>query len=395
MKTILLCLALVVSYSVQSLGQVGIHQDLVVVQNDGTNGGLYKIAVKASGTNLTGANTMSAATIDVVYQTDRLSFPTDGPGGPLTLAAIAWNSGITGSAYSRSVTNPGPGSVRVLITGGNVNGNFDGTPAGFDVSGSSQTIVTLRFTITDMTKLATNTIDPSSNAFSLFVNENNDPNNSQSTDITGSNLTRTDITNEPLPITLSRFVASTGAEGYVNLNWTTVSEQHNYGFWVQRSTDKSNGFVSLEGSFQPGHGTTLAQHTYSYTDVTAAGVKYYYRLQQVDLDGLSNYSEAIFPGGTTGVETENVPKVFALHQNYPNPFNPSTEIRFTVEKAGPATLKVYNMLGQEVASLFNGMAQPGRYYIEKFSADKLASGVYLYRLESNNKSAVSRMLLLK
>jgi len=198
-----------------------------------------------------------------------------------------------------------------------------------------------------------------------------------------------------LPITLSYLSVSPVPGLGFKISWATVSEQHNYGFWVQRSVDKVNGFANLEGSFIAGAGTTNARHEYSYTDVTAGGLKYYYRLQQVDLDGSSNYSEAIFPSGTTGVETENVPKVFALHQNYPNPFNPSTEIRFTVEKAGPATLKVYNMLGQEVASLFNGMAQPGRYYIEKFSADKLASGVYLYRLESNNKSAVSRMLLLK
>ena len=97
----------------------------------------------------------------------------------------------------------------------------------------------------------------------------------------------------------------------------------------------------------------------------------------------------------TGVETDNVPKVFALHKNYPNPFNPSTEIKFTVEKAAPTTLIVYNMLGQEVATLFNGVAQPGRYYVLKFAAENLASGMYLYRLESNNKSAVAKMLLLK
>jgi len=61
-------------------------------------------------------------------------------------------------------------------------------------------------------------------------------------------------------------------------------------------------------------------------------------------------------------------------QNYPNPFNPETEIAFAVESTGKATLRVYNLLGQEVATLFDGLADPGRYYRVRFGGVGLPSG---------------------
>ena len=94
------------------------------------------------------------------------------------------------------------------------------------------------------------------------------------------------------------------------------------------------------------------------------------------------------------MEVKN-PTVFALSQNYPNPFNPSTVIQFTVPSNGRAVLKVFNILGQEVATLFDGVAAAGEYHQETFDASRLASGIYFSRLEFDGKMQMKKMLLLK
>ncbi len=97
----------------------------------------------------------------------------------------------------------------------------------------------------------------------------------------------------------------------------------------------------------------------------------------------------------TGVAENTAPHEFALFQNYPNPFNPSTEIKFSVGENGRATLEVFNILGQKVATLFDGVAQAGQYYKVKLDGTNLASGVYLYKLQSGARSDVKKLLLLK
>ena len=89
-----------------------------------------------------------------------------------------------------------------------------------------------------------------------------------------------------------------------------------------------------------------------------------------------------------------VPRAFTLLQNYPNPFNPSTTIRFRLERPGRTTLKIYNMLGQEVATLVEQNLAEGSYTIT-FEARNLPSGVYLYKLESGTQSEARKMILLK
>jgi pectinesterase len=91
----------------------------------------------------------------------------------------------------------------------------------------------------------------------------------------------------------------------------------------------------------------------------------------------------------------SIPRELKLTNNYPNPFNPSTQIQFSVPKEGRATLKVYNLIGQEVATLFDGIAKSGQYITKEFSGNRLASGVYFARLQFNGSSLVQRMLLLK
>ena len=99
------------------------------------------------------------------------------------------------------------------------------------------------------------------------------------------------------------------------------------------------------------------------------------------------------------VEKENLlPEGFVLYQNYPNPFNPSTKIRFVIaseaKQSQLVTLKIYDVLGKEVATLINEERLAGEYEVE-FNAADLASGIYLYKIETLKFSATRKMLLLK
>lgn len=104
----------------------------------------------------------------------------------------------------------------------------------------------------------------------------------------------------------------------------------------------------------------------------------------------------VFGDFTTGVERiENViPSVYELSQNYPNPFNPSTTIRYSIPEAGLVTVKVFNLLGQEVTTLVNNQQVTGSYEV-KFDASALASGIYFYSLEVNNFKVTKKMMLMK
>ena len=97
-----------------------------------------------------------------------------------------------------------------------------------------------------------------------------------------------------------------------------------------------------------------------------------------------------------GKDAESVTDRFALDQNYPNPFNPSTNIQFTIPVGtyGCTSLRVYDVLGKEVATLVNEKMKPGRYE-RNFDGTGLASGVYFYRLDSGSFTSVKRLLLLK
>jgi hypothetical protein len=100
---------------------------------------------------------------------------------------------------------------------------------------------------------------------------------------------------------------------------------------------------------------------------------------------------------STGVEEQEVstPKVFALLQNYPNPFNPTTTIEFTLAKNSNATLKVYDLLGREVATLVNSEMRAGVLHQVQFDGSKFASGVYFYRLEAGENVQVKKLMLVK
>ena len=100
------------------------------------------------------------------------------------------------------------------------------------------------------------------------------------------------------------------------------------------------------------------------------------------------------PVFTTTDDDVLIPVSFELNQNYPNPFNPSTNISFTLQSSGHVNLTVYNVQGQKVATLVDGVRSAGAHDVT-FNAESLASGIYVYRLENSGQSITRKMILLK
>ena len=193
---------------------------------------------------------------------------------------------------------------------------------------------------------------------------------------------------DPIPVELTSFAASVNNNN-VTLNWATASETNNNGFEVQRSFN--GGEYSVVG-FVDGHGTTTQPQTYAYTDKNLDVGSYTYRLRQVDFDGTAEFSNTVEVDVTAPVE-------FSLEQNYPNPFNPSTKIKFSLAADSRVTLKIFDVLGQEVTTLINADLSAGVHDIN-FNAANLNSGVYFYRIEANgvdgtNFTSVKKMILTK
>jgi len=201
------------------------------------------------------------------------------------------------------------------------------------------------------------------------------------------------VTSGAVPIQLSSFTATVLPANAIRLNWTTISEVNNYGFVAQRRVSPTHAFEEVENSFIPGNGTTLVPHHYQFTDYDVLSVSPEYRLKQIDLDGTVHFTDPVH-ASVTHVE-ETVPAHFVLDQNFPNPFNPATRIRFSVSQSGRATLRVYNLIGREVATPFDATAETGRWYNITFDGSQLSSGTYIYKLESNNQTLARKFVLLK
>jgi hypothetical protein len=98
--------------------------------------------------------------------------------------------------------------------------------------------------------------------------------------------------------------------------------------------------------------------------------------------------------GTSDRSSFDIPNHFTLSHNYPNPFNPSTTIQFTLPHASYVTLKIYNLLGEEVATLVSEQLSPGTY-TKQWSAEKFASGIYYYRIQGEKYTETKKLLLVK
>ncbi|MBK6914589.1 MAG: VCBS repeat-containing protein [Ignavibacteriales bacterium] len=206
-------------------------------------------------------------------------------------------------------------------------------------------------------------------------------------------------TNDIVPVELTTFTA-TAERNAVSLNWQTATETNNSGFEIERkqvgSPQSSVGNQDWNQiAFVPGFGTTTEPKSYSFTDENLSSGKYQYRLKQIDFDGTFEYSNT--------VEVEiNSPTEFSLGQNYPNPFNPTTRIKYTIPSVTLSlskgdilvSLKVFDVLGNEIATLVNEPQRPGSYEVE-FNSAKLSSGVYYYQIKSGNFLDTKKMVLIR
>ena len=226
-----------------------------------------------------------------------------------------------------------------------------------------------------------------------------------STSVIASNATSSgfpiaNTSNSLLPIELRDFSGTAESFGVI-LRWSTATESNNYGFEIEKRRIQNTEFsASKEGmhwilsGFVAGAGTSNAPRKYSYVDKNLSPGKYAYHLKQIDRDGKSTFSRSV------EVVVGVAPKVFALSQNYPNPFNPTTTIEYTLPEAGKASLRIYDVLGKEVATLVNGELKAGVTHKAVFEASKLSSGIYFSRLEfsasdGSGKQLMKKLLLIK
>jgi hypothetical protein len=180
--------------------------------------------------------------------------------------------------------------------------------------------------------------------------------------------------------------SETGPDVWKTIDVTNVPALQNISqdFWVwfeTTNTDPTDRFPEVLGDDEQ---PWTDQHFYTWGGSgTPTESAFFYQMHAV-----------IDAGSAAGDQPTELPATWSLAQNYPNPFNPNTEISYSVPRAERMTLKVFNVMGQEVASLVNGMVEAG-VHTAVFDASKLPSGVYIYRLESASFSSAHKMLLLK
>ncbi len=168
------------------------------------------------------------------------------------------------------------------------------------------------------------------------------------------------------------------------------------------SPEKDFQYYAIYRSLDPEFSAdTMNTYSYSttdnlYSDVNVIqGTTYYYVIAAIDYSGnASEFSEKVSATVTDVDSGTEIPTVYALGQNYPNPFNPSTVIKFSIPNSGLVSLKVFNILGQEVATLVNEMKSVGVYEVS-FDASSLTTGMYIYRIQSGEFTSTKKMLLIK
>ncbi len=197
-----------------------------------------------------------------------------------------------------------------------------------------------------------------------------------------------------IPVELVSFTAEV-IKNDVHLKWITASELNNSGFEILRRVYPANSGTQNDIwdviGFVEGNGTTTEINNYSYTDKDISAGKYIYRLKQTDFDGTFEFSDEI-------EIYIDMPFTFALHQNYPNPFNPSTKISWQSPVGSWQVLKVFDVLGREVATLVDDYKQAGYHKIEFNLASSIqhpASGIYFYQLRAGEYTETKKMILLR
>jgi agmatine/peptidylarginine deiminase len=211
-----------------------------------------------------------------------------------------------------------------------------------------------------------------------------------------------------IPVELISFTAERNNSEII-LKWTTGSEFNNKGFEIQKRNIESvevkgNSQVNISDwetiGFVNGKGSSTNIVEYIFVDKSLVSGKYAYRLKQIDFDGHEKFSHIV------EVDYHSLNE-FVIYQNYPNPYNPVTTIKYSIPTSSQphllnkerswgevVSLKVYDVLGNEVATLVNTVQPAGNYQVE-FDGSALSSGVYLYKLQVGDFVQTKKMLLMK
>jgi hypothetical protein len=197
-----------------------------------------------------------------------------------------------------------------------------------------------------------------------------------------------------LPVEFTGFDAVAG-DGQVRLNWSTASESDLQEFRVSRATERNGNYHEVS---RLSANNSPVGANYSFVDEAVEnGTTYYYKLHVVDVNG----NISVYNSNGQSIVAEATPESgasfvseYALAQNYPNPFNSQTNFNFSIPATGQVTLKVYDMLGREVATVIDGAMNAGTHSVN-WSAEGLATGVYMYTLKSGEFSQSNKLLYLK
>lgn len=196
-------------------------------------------------------------------------------------------------------------------------------------------------------------------------------------------------TTSALPVEMASFQATTTSSDAVQLTWTTASETNNAGFRVQRQTEDGSwtqlGFVDSKAD--GGSTTATQQYRFAVENGLAPGT-HRFRLEQVDLDGTTHLSDVV----SAEVQMQSALELTAPS---PNPVTGSATLSFAVKNTTDATITLYNVLGQQVRTLYTGTPTAGEAQTVRLSTDGLTSGTYLLRLQANGATKTQKVTVLK
>lgn len=203
--------------------------------------------------------------------------------------------------------------------------------------------------------------------------------------ITGDSGTVIKTTDGGLPVELYDFNLRSRKLN-VHLSWLTKTEFNNHGFLIERQQTSFQQPKWIEIGFIAGAGYSNSPHSYSFVDYNLTPGLYDYRVKQIDNNGAFRYSES--------QSVVIAPVEFSLSQNYPNPFNPTTVINYQLPMSSHISLKIYDLLGREVATLVNEQKDAGSYEV-KFDGKNLSSGIYFYQLRAGEFAQTIKLILQK
>jgi len=195
-------------------------------------------------------------------------------------------------------------------------------------------------------------------------------------------------TGDFLPVEMTRFAAST-TDDAVLLQWRTATETNNAGFEVQHAPGDSTVQADWRTlAFVEGAGTTQQPQTYRYRTPDLSPGTHRFRLKQRDLDGTESLSDVVTV--TLGLDAP-----LRLTPPAPNPARQSATVRFGVRKASPVTVAIYDVLGRQVATLYEGPAPSEQMKTVRLEANRLSSGTYFVRLSTEGRTTVQQLTVVE